>query len=213
LLRRQFGFGEPGLAHQRRTDGGANPAGHPGVVTGHAAYGYKTASGFATRRVAHRDLTGVVIIRFTSGDCWSQWFSCQRPERRAVGNATKRQSVAGTHGLPALKKGRHKGEPSSLSTKADWSTRPTRARTWPRAGKPRCCTRPSTGKAFDHRRLGTCGSYFQIHRAAIKSLQVVEFLTTSSDICAGKSWSSGWRTIHRSALVQNYVASTKVVSW
>jgi transposase len=92
------------------------------LLAGPAAQGYKTAL-WTLPRVADliEDLTGV---QYHPGHVWrllgASGFSCQRPERRAVERDEKAirrwQRVA----WPALKKRpASKGEPSSLSTKAD----------------------------------------------------------------------------------------------
>jgi transposase len=92
------------------------------LLTGPAAYGYKTAL-WTLPRVASliEDLTGV---GYHPGHVWrllgASGFSCQRPERRAVERDEKAIRRWQRTDWPALKKRPgNKGEPSSLSTKAD----------------------------------------------------------------------------------------------
>jgi len=90
------------------------------------------------------------------------------------------------------------------------STRPTRARTWPCAGKPRSARDLQLEKPFDHRRLGALAVLFPDSRRQHQSLQVVEFLNHLQRHRRGKIlviWDGA--PIHRSVLVKNYVASTK----
>jgi transposase len=91
------------------------------------------------------------------------------------------------------------------------STRPTRVRTWAPRGQT-----PVLHETFNWKCLSLIGGlalwrfYFQIHAASIKSPQVVEFLRHLKRHVRGKMlilWDGA--PIHRSALVKNYVASTK----
>jgi transposase len=92
------------------------------LVAGPAAHGYKTAL-WTLPRVAGliEDLTGV---QYHPGHVWrllgASGFSCQRPERRAIERDEKAIRKWQRVEWPALKKRpASKGEPSSLSTKAD----------------------------------------------------------------------------------------------
>jgi Transposase and inactivated derivatives len=92
------------------------------LLTGPAAYGYKTAL-WTLPRVASliEDLTGV---GYHPGHVWrllgASGFNCQRPERWAVERDEKAIRRWQRTDWPALKKRPgNKGEPSSLSTKAD----------------------------------------------------------------------------------------------
>jgi transposase len=92
------------------------------LLAGPAVYGYKTAL-WTLPRVASliEDLTGV---GYHPGHVWrllgASGFSCQRPERRAVERDEKAIRRWQRTDWPALKKRPdNKGEPSSLSTKAD----------------------------------------------------------------------------------------------
>jgi transposase len=91
------------------------------------------------------------------------------------------------------------------------STRPTRVRTWAPRGQT-----PVLHETFNWKSLSLIGGlalwrfYFQIHAGSIKSPQVVEFLRHLKRHVRGKMlilWDGA--PIHRSALVKNYVASTK----
>ena len=91
------------------------------------------------------------------------------------------------------------------------STRPTRVRTWAPCGQT-----PVLHETFNWKCLSLIGGlalwrfYFQIHAGSIKSPQVVEFLRHLKRHVRGKMlilWDGA--PIHRSALVKNYVASTK----
>jgi transposase len=92
------------------------------LLAGPAAYGYKTALWTLPRVAALiEDLTGV---EYHPGHVWrllgASGFSCQRPERRAVERDEKAIRRWRRVDWPALKKRPgNKGEPSSLSTKAD----------------------------------------------------------------------------------------------
>jgi transposase len=92
------------------------------LLAGPAAQGYQTAL-WTLPRVAGliEDLTGV---RYHPGHVWrllgASGFSCQRPERRAIERDEKAIRKWKRVEWPALKKRpANKGEPSSLSTKAD----------------------------------------------------------------------------------------------
>ena len=92
------------------------------LLAGPVAHGYKTAL-WTLPRVASliEDLTGV---GYHPGHVWrllgASGFSCQQPERRAIERNDKAIRRWSRTGWPALKKRRgNKGEPSSLSTKAD----------------------------------------------------------------------------------------------
>jgi transposase len=92
------------------------------LLAGPAAHGYKTALWTLPRVAALiEDLTGV---DYHPGHVWrllgASGFSCQRPERRAVERDEKAIRRWQRVEWPALKKRPdNKGEPSSLSTKAD----------------------------------------------------------------------------------------------
>jgi transposase len=91
-------------------------------LAGPAAYGHKTALWTLPRVAALiEELTGV---DYHPGHVWrllgASGFSCQRPERRAVERDEKAIRRWQRVDWPALKKRpSNKGEPSSLSTKAD----------------------------------------------------------------------------------------------
>lgn len=92
------------------------------LLAGPATHGYKTALWTLPRVAALiEDLTGV---DYHPGHVWrllgASGFSCQRPERRAVERDEKAIRRWQRTEWPALKKSPgNKGEPSSLSTKAD----------------------------------------------------------------------------------------------
>lgn len=92
------------------------------LLAGPAVHGYKTAL-WTLPRVASliKEMTG---IDYHPGHVWrllgASGFSCQRPERRAVERDDKAIRRWSRTEWPALKKRpASKGEPSSLSTKAD----------------------------------------------------------------------------------------------
>ncbi len=91
------------------------------------------------------------------------------------------------------------------------STRPTRVRTWAPRGRT-----PLLQETFNWKSLSLIGGlarlrfYFQMHAGSIKGPQVVEFLQHLQRHLPGKFlilWDGA--SIHRSALVQDYVASTQ----
>ena len=91
------------------------------------------------------------------------------------------------------------------------STRPTRARTWAPRGQT-----PVLQETFNWKSLSIIGGlallrfYFQIHAGSIKGPQVVEFLRHLQRHIPGKLlilWDGAG--IHRSALVRDYLASTR----
>lgn len=91
------------------------------------------------------------------------------------------------------------------------STRPTRVRTWAPRGQT-----PLLQETFNWKSLSIIGGlallrfYFQIHPGSIKGPQVVEFLRHLQRHIPGKLlilWDGA--AIHRSALVRDYVASTR----
>lgn len=91
------------------------------------------------------------------------------------------------------------------------STRPTRARTW----APRGAT-PVLQETFNWKSLSVIGGlalwrfYFQFHPGSIKSPQVIQFLEHLQRHVSGKLlilWDGA--PIHRSRLVQDYIASTR----
>lgn len=92
------------------------------LLAGPAAHGHKTNLWTLPRVAALiEQLTGV---RYHPGHVWrllgANGFSCQRPERRAVERDDKAIRRWKRVQWPALKKRpRHKGEPSSSSTRAD----------------------------------------------------------------------------------------------
>jgi transposase len=90
------------------------------------------------------------------------------------------------------------------------STRPTRVRTWAPRGQT-----PLIQETFGWKSLSIIGGlalyrfYFQIHPGSIKGPQVIEFLRHLQRHVPGKLtviWDGA--PIHRSRLVQDYVAST-----
>jgi transposase len=91
------------------------------------------------------------------------------------------------------------------------STRPTRVRTWALRGQT-----PLLQETFGWKSLSIIGGlalmrfYFQIHKGSIKGPQVVEFLQHLQRHIPGKIlilWDGA--SIHRSALVRDYIASTR----
>ena len=91
------------------------------------------------------------------------------------------------------------------------STRPTRARTWAPRGQT-----PVLQETFNWKSLSIIGGlalwrfYFQVHAGSIKSIQVIDFLRHLQRHVRGKLlilWDGA--PIHRSRLVQDYVASTQ----
>lgn len=91
------------------------------------------------------------------------------------------------------------------------STRPTRVRTWALRGQT-----PLLQETFNWKSLSIIGGlallrfYFQIHKGSIKGPQVVEFLQHLQRHIPGKIlilWDGA--SIHRSALVRDYLASIK----
>ena len=91
------------------------------------------------------------------------------------------------------------------------STRPTRVRTWALRGQT-----PLLQETFNWKSLSIIGGlallrfYFQIHKGSIKGPQVVEFLKHLQRHIPGKIlilWDGA--SIHRSALVRNYIADTR----
>lgn len=91
------------------------------------------------------------------------------------------------------------------------STRPTRVRTWAPRGQT-----PVLQETFNWKSQSIIGGlallrfYFQIHPGSIKGPQVVEFLRHLERHVPGKLlilWDGA--SIHRCALVRDYVASTK----
>ena len=90
------------------------------------------------------------------------------------------------------------------------STRPTRVRTWAPRGQT-----PILQETFNWKSLSVIGGlvlwrfYFQIYAGSIKGLQVIEFLRHLQRHVPGKLliiWDGA--SIHRSALVRDYIAST-----
>jgi transposase len=90
------------------------------------------------------------------------------------------------------------------------STRPTRVRTWAPQGQT-----PLLQETFNWKSLSIIGGlvlfnfYFQIHNGSVKGPQVVEFLKHLQRHIPGKLlilWDGA--SIHRSALVRDYLAST-----
>jgi transposase len=90
------------------------------------------------------------------------------------------------------------------------STKPTRVRTWAPKGQT-----PLLQESFNWKSLSIIGGlalwrfYFQIHKGSIKSPQVVEFLAHLQRHIKGRLlilWDGA--SIHRSALVRDYVAAT-----
>ena len=91
------------------------------------------------------------------------------------------------------------------------STRPPVVRTWAPRGKT-----PILQESFNWKSLSIIGGlalwrfYFQIHTGSIKSAQVAEFLRHLQRHIKGKLlvlWDGA--SIHRSALVRDYVAATR----
>lgn len=91
------------------------------------------------------------------------------------------------------------------------STRPTRVRTWALRGQT-----PLLQETFNWKSLSIIGGlalmrfYFQIHKGSIKGPQVIEFLKHLQRHVPGKIlllWDGA--AIHRSALVKQYIASTR----
>lgn len=91
------------------------------------------------------------------------------------------------------------------------STRPTRVRTWALRGQT-----PLLQESFNWKSLSIIGGlallrfYFQMHKGSIKGPQVVEFLKHLQRHIPGKIlilWDGA--SIHRSALVRDYMASTR----
>ena len=90
------------------------------------------------------------------------------------------------------------------------STRPTRVRTWGPRGQT-----PLLQETFNWKSLSIIGGlalwrfYFQIHAGSIKGPQVIEFLQHLQRHIPGRLlilWDGA--SIHRSALVRDYLAST-----
>jgi transposase len=91
------------------------------------------------------------------------------------------------------------------------STRPTRVRTWAPRGQT-----PLLQETFNWKSLSIIGGlvllrfYFQIHAGSIKGPQVVQFLQQLQRHISSKLlilWDGA--SIHRSAVVRNYLASTR----
>jgi len=91
------------------------------------------------------------------------------------------------------------------------STRPTRVRTWALRGQT-----PLLQETFNWKSLSIIGGlvrlrfYFQIYAGSIKGPQVIEFLKQHQRHIPGKLlilWDGA--PIHRSALVRDYLASTR----
>lgn len=91
------------------------------------------------------------------------------------------------------------------------STQPTRVRTWAPRGQT-----PLLQETFNWKSLSIIGGmalwrfYFQIHTGSIKGPQVIEFLQHLQRQLPGRLlilWDGA--SIHRSALVRNYVDSTQ----
>lgn len=111
----------------------------------------------------------------------------------------------------AKKKIRLEGRTLVFIDESGLSTRPTRVRTWAPRGQT-----PLIQETFGWKSLSMIGGlalyrfYFQIHPGSIKSPQVVEFLEHLQRHLPGKLlvlWDGA--PIHRSRVVQDYVASTK----
>lgn len=91
------------------------------------------------------------------------------------------------------------------------STKPTRVRTWALRGQT-----PYLHESFNWKSLSIIGGlclhrfYFQIHKGSIKSQQVIEFIGHLQRQLRGRRILLLWdgAPIHRSRLVQNYIAST-----
>jgi transposase len=90
------------------------------------------------------------------------------------------------------------------------STRPTRVRTWSPRGQT-----PQLQETFNWKSLSIIGGlvlfnfYFQIHNGSVKGPQVIEFLQHLQRHIPGKLlilWDGA--SIHRSALVRDYLTST-----
>ena len=108
------------------------------------------------------------------------------------------------------KKARKEGRTLVFIDESGLSTRPTRVRTWAPRGET-----PVLQETFGWKSLSIIGGlslyrfYFQIHPGSIKGPQVIEFLGHLQRHVPGKLtviWDGA--PIHRSRLVQDYVAST-----
>jgi transposase len=111
----------------------------------------------------------------------------------------------------AKKKARRQRRQIVFVDESGLSTRPTRVRTWAPRGQT-----PLLQETFNWKSLSIIGGlallrfYFQIHPGSIKGPQVVEFLRHLRRHIPGKLlilWDGA--AIHRSALVRDYVASTR----
>lgn len=108
------------------------------------------------------------------------------------------------------KKARRQGRLIVFVDESGLSTRPTRVRTWAPRGQT-----PLLQETFNWKSLSVIGAlvvwrfYFQIYPGSIKGLQVIEFLKHLQRHVPGKLlilWDGA--SIHRSKLVQEYIAST-----
>jgi transposase len=108
------------------------------------------------------------------------------------------------------KKAQRQGRLIVFVDESGLSTQPTRVRTWAPRGKT-----PLLQETFNWKSLSIIGGlvlwrfFFQIYSGSIKGLQVVEFLKHLQRHIPSKLliiWDGA--SIHRSALVRDYVAST-----
>jgi len=121
------------------------------------------------------------------------------------------QTGLGTMGTTArLQKAGKEGRTRVVIDESRLSTRPSRVRTWAPHGQT-----PVIQETFGWKSLSMVGSlallrfYLQIHPGSIKGLQVIEFLQHLQRHVPGRLtvvWDGA--PIHRSRLIQNYVAST-----
>jgi transposase len=109
------------------------------------------------------------------------------------------------------KKARRQGRLIVFVDESGLSTRPTRARTWAPRGQT-----PLLQETFNWKSLSLIGGlallrfYFQLHAGPVKGPQVIEFLRHLQRHIPGKLlilWDGA--PIHRSRLVQDYIASTR----
>ena len=109
------------------------------------------------------------------------------------------------------KKAQRQGQLIVFVDESGLSTAPTRVRTWAPRGQT-----PLLQETFNWKSLSIIGGlvlwrfYFQIYSGSIKGAQVIEFLKHLQRHVPGKLliiWDGA--SIHRSALVRDYIASTK----
>ena len=108
------------------------------------------------------------------------------------------------------KKASQQGRLIAFVDESGLSTRPTRVRTWAPQGQT-----PLLQETFNWKSLSIIGGlvlfnfYFQIHNGSVKGPQVVDFLKHLQRHIPGRLlilWDGA--SIHRSALVRDYLAST-----